>query len=90
MFLGHQIKVSLRDTAGTLVGCAVLDKADYCTLIESPAIKADTVLWTLNDAGEVTTRVRGNGGAFEVCKVSDLLLGIRSESRVTIDRQAVA
>ena len=66
MYTGHQIKVALRNVASTLVGRAVLDKNDYCTLIENPTIKADTVLWSLNAAGEVTTRVRGKFAAFEV------------------------
>ena len=48
------------------------------------------MLWTLNPDGEVTTRVRGNPQAIEVCTVNDLLIGIRSESRVAVVRQTWA
>ena len=87
---GDHIKVALRDTKGVLVGCAVLSTADYTTLTDTPAIKADTMLWTLNPDGGVTTRVRGNLQAIEVRAVNDLLIGIRSESRVAVVRQTWA
>ena len=87
---GAQIKVALRDPLGVLVGCAVLSTADYTTLTDTPAIKADTMLWTLNPDGEVTTRVRGNPQVIEVRAVNDLLIGIRSESRVAVVRQTWA
>ena len=87
---GDHIKVALRDTKGVLVGCAVLSTADYTMLTDTPAIKADTMLWTLNPDGEVTTRVRGNPQVIEVRAVNDLLIGIRSESRVAVVRQTWA
>ena len=59
-------------------------------LTDTPAIKTDTMLWTLNPDGEVTTRVRGNPQVIEVRAVNDLLIGIRSESRVAVVRQTWA
>jgi hypothetical protein len=90
MIEGAQIKVALRDPLGSLVGYAVLSRTDYCTLIDTPSIKADTMLWTLNAGGEVTTRVRGAAVPFQVRTVNDLLLGIRSASKVAIEMQAGA
>ena len=87
---GAQIKVALRDPLGVLVGCAVLSRADYCALTDMPSIKADTMLWTLNAEGEVTTRVHGNPQAIEVRTVNVLLIGIRSKSRVAVVRQTWA
>ena len=44
----------------------------------------------LNDDGEVTTRVRGAAGPFQVSTVNALLLGIRSEAKVPIEMQTGA
>ena len=45
------------------------------------------MLWTLNADDEVTTRVRGAVVPYEVRTVNVLLLGIRSEVRMTIEMQ---
>ena len=85
---GPLTKVALQDSKGVLAGYAVLPTIDYCKLTNTPEIRADTLLWSMTEGGEVTTRVRGSPGDPYVQPVDALLAELGIEARVSLSEAA--
>ena len=86
---GSDTVICTKDFGGSLAGHAVIDAEAFQRLVSSPHIRADSMLWTVRDDGEVTTRVRGRPGIPEVRAVNDLLREMRCVHRVRLEPLAV-